>query len=162
MLHQRYNLQIWGSDSKPTYKCYLLSINTTFSLLVAIFVLYLKFKPFIQLITGTVFVHLLGMVPVYRLYKLLRFVKTQFLPITMERFFILFLRFLVRKWDSYMIMIKGHRIPGKESKFHRVKIILQYVQSVEKGELPHNHEIMRQVIHFKSTICFSFQTDGFL
>jgi hypothetical protein len=41
-----------------------------------------------------------------------------------------------------------HRIPGKEGKSHRVKIILQYVQSVEKGELPHNHEIMRQVISF--------------
>jgi hypothetical protein len=27
----------------------------------------------------------------------------------------------------------------------RVKIILRYVQAVEKGELPHNHEIMRQV-----------------
>jgi hypothetical protein len=41
-----------------------------------------------------------------------------------------------------------HRIPGKEGNSLRVKIILQYVQSVEKGELPHNHEIMRQVIPF--------------
>eukprot|EP00088_Acartia_fossae_P037829 TRINITY_DN3905_c0_g1_i12.p1 TRINITY_DN3905_c0_g1~~TRINITY_DN3905_c0_g1_i12.p1 ORF type:complete len:328 (-),score=104.68 TRINITY_DN3905_c0_g1_i12:215-1198(-) len=27
----------------------------------------------------------------------------------------------------------------------RVKLILQYVKAVEKGELPHNHEIMRQI-----------------
>jgi hypothetical protein len=49
-----------------------------------------------------------------------------------------------------------HRSPGKEGNSHRVKIILQYVQSVEKGELPHNHEIMRQVIHFQKYHMFQF------
>jgi hypothetical protein len=49
------------------------------------------------------------------------------------------------------------RKKNKHGELHRVKIILSYVQAVEKGELPHNHEIMRQVTTvYLTVVVFQF------